>query len=70
MGDSNSENTILEFTDNVNDSIHNSKCIFAVFIKLFNPFGTVNPYTLLRQFKHIRVESRVFDQFMKSLNGG
>ena len=49
--------------DFVYDSIHNSKCVIAIYIDLSKAFGTVNHNKLLKNLQHIGVRRRIFDWF-------
>ena len=60
---SSTEDAILEFMDYTYDAIHNSECLFAVYIDLSKAFDTVNHNTLLKKLQHIGIRGRIFDWF-------
>ena len=58
---SNTEDAILVFVDYAYVSIHNYKCLIAVYIDLSKAFDTVNNKTMLKNLQHIAVRGKIFD---------
>jgi hypothetical protein len=59
---------ILQFTDNVYDSLNNKESLAAVFLDFSKAFDTVNHRVLLSKLSHIGVRGAMHDWFRSYLN--